>query len=99
MSINFFNKIMMKIYLYPILNMNKMKMIKYQCLLFIKNEYELNLVKNRYKKYLKKKIKLFLFKQLDVLESTFQQHRYPSIDIIDDLVEQLNLPTQKITVI
>ncbi len=36
--------------------------------------------------------------QLDVLEATFQQHRYPTVDIVDDLVEQLNLPTQKITV-
>jgi hypothetical protein len=35
---------------------------------------------------------------LDVLEATFQQHRYPTVDIVDDLVEQLNLPTQKITV-
>lgn len=33
-----------------------------------------------------------------MLEATFEQHRYPTIDIIDDLVEQLNLPTQKITV-
>ena len=29
---------------------------------------------------------------------TFQEHRYPTIDMIDDLVEQLQLPTQKITV-
>jgi hypothetical protein len=36
---------------------------------------------------------------LDVLETTFQQHRYPTIDMVDDLVDQLNLPTQKITVI
>jgi hypothetical protein len=36
---------------------------------------------------------------LDILEATFQQHRYPSVGIVDDLVEQLNLPTQKITVL
>jgi hypothetical protein len=36
---------------------------------------------------------------LDALETTFQQCRYPTIDMVDDLVEQLNLPTQKITVI
>ncbi len=36
--------------------------------------------------------------QLDVLEATFQQHRYPTVDVVDDLVEQLDLPTQKITV-
>lgn len=36
--------------------------------------------------------------QLDVLEATFQQHRYPSVDIVDNLVEQLDLPTQKVTV-
>jgi hypothetical protein len=36
---------------------------------------------------------------LDVLETTFQQYRYPTIDMVDDLVEQFNLPTQKITVI
>lgn len=41
---------------------------------------------------------LVLFLQLDILEATFQQHRYPTIDMVDDLVEQLNLPTQKITV-
>jgi hypothetical protein len=35
---------------------------------------------------------------LDILEATFQEHRYPSVGIVDDLVEQLNLPTQKITV-
>jgi len=40
----------------------------------------------------------FTQEQLDILEATFQQHRYPSVDIVDDLVEQLNLPTQKITV-
>lgn len=43
------------------------------------------------------KIKRSLF-QLDILEGTFQQHRYPSVDIIDNLVEQLDLPTQKVTV-
>ncbi len=36
---------------------------------------------------------------MDVLETTFQQYRYPTIDMVDDLVEQFNLPTQKITVI
>ncbi|CAF2335664.1 unnamed protein product [Rotaria sp. Silwood2] len=36
--------------------------------------------------------------QLNVLESTFQKHRYPTVDIVDELVEQLNLPTQKITI-
>jgi hypothetical protein len=36
---------------------------------------------------------------LDILEATFQEHRYPSVGIVDDLVEQLNLPTQKITVL
>jgi len=40
----------------------------------------------------------FTQEQLDVLETTFQQYRYPTIDMVDDLVEQLNLPTQKITV-
>jgi len=40
----------------------------------------------------------FTEEQVDALETTFQQHRYPTIDMIDDLVEQLNLPTQKITV-
>ncbi len=36
---------------------------------------------------------------MDILEATFQEHRYPSVGIVDDLVEQLNLPTQKITVL
>ncbi|CAF2033845.1 unnamed protein product [Rotaria magnacalcarata] len=36
--------------------------------------------------------------QLNVLECAFERHRYPTVDIIDDLVEQLNLPTQKITI-
>ncbi len=78
-----------------------MKMKKCLCLLFIKNEQELNLLKNKYRKL----ITNFLFfsnfeiHQLDVLETTFQQHRYPTIDMVDDLVDQLNLPTQKITVI
>ncbi|CAF1586369.1 unnamed protein product [Adineta ricciae] len=40
----------------------------------------------------------FTQEQINVLEATFQQHRYPTIDMIDDLVEQLHLPTQKITV-
>ncbi|UJR13512.1 hypothetical protein I4U23_000526 [Adineta vaga] len=40
----------------------------------------------------------FTQEQINVLETTFQQHRYPTIDMIDDLVEQLHLPTQKITV-
>jgi len=40
----------------------------------------------------------FTQEQLDALEATFQQHRYPTVDMVDDLVEQLNLPTQKITV-
>ena len=43
-------------------------------------------------------LRLIFRAQLDILEATFQQHRYPSIDTVDDLVEQLNLPTQKITV-
>ncbi|CAF1204054.1 unnamed protein product [Adineta steineri] len=47
----------------------------------------------------KKRVRVkFSQEQLDALETTFQQHRYPTIDMIDDLVEQLNLPTQKITV-
>ncbi|CAF0803581.1 unnamed protein product [Adineta steineri] len=48
-----------------------------------------------YKKRIRTK---FTQEQLDILETTFQQHRYPTVDIIDDLVEQLNLSTQKITV-
>ncbi|UJR33776.1 hypothetical protein I4U23_021203 [Adineta vaga] len=48
-----------------------------------------------YKKRVRTK---FTQDQLDVLESTFQDHRYPSVSIVDDLVEQLNLSTQKITV-
>ncbi|CAF0747379.1 unnamed protein product [Adineta ricciae] len=47
-----------------------------------------------YKKRIRTK---FSVEQLDILESTFQQHRYPSVSVIDDLVEQLNLSTQKIT--
>lgn len=33
-----------------------------------------------------------------MLEATFQQHHYPTVDMVDELVEQLDLPTQKITV-
>ncbi|CAF0779875.1 unnamed protein product [Rotaria sp. Silwood1] len=48
-----------------------------------------------YKKRIRTK---FSQEQLNLLESTFQQHRYPTVDIVDDLVEQLKLPTQKITI-
>ncbi|CAF3761775.1 unnamed protein product [Rotaria sp. Silwood1] len=40
----------------------------------------------------------FSQEQLDALETTFEQHHYPTIDMIDHLVQQLDLPTQKITV-
>lgn len=48
-----------------------------------------------YKKRVRTK---FTPEQLDVLEATFQIHRYPSVDVVDNLVEQLDLPTQKITI-
>jgi hypothetical protein len=35
---------------------------------------------------------------LNILESIFQQHRYPTVQIVDNLVKQLNSLTQKITV-
>ncbi|CAF0798367.1 unnamed protein product [Didymodactylos carnosus] len=36
--------------------------------------------------------------QLHILESTFQLHHYPTVDIVDNLAEGLKLQTQKISV-
>ncbi|CAF0802778.1 unnamed protein product [Didymodactylos carnosus] len=36
--------------------------------------------------------------QLHILESTFQLHHYPTVDIVDNLADGLKLPTQKISV-
>ncbi|CAF1649988.1 unnamed protein product, partial [Didymodactylos carnosus] len=35
--------------------------------------------------------------QLDILEWTFQRYHYPAVDIVDNLAEELKLPTQKIS--
>ncbi|CAF3703645.1 unnamed protein product [Rotaria sordida] len=59
------------------------------------NENEQTSMPIIYKKRVRTK---FTEEQLNILESTFQQHRYPTVDIVDDLVELLNLPTQKITI-
>ncbi|CAF1623255.1 unnamed protein product [Didymodactylos carnosus] len=36
--------------------------------------------------------------QLDILESTFQLHHYPTVDMVDNTAERLTLPTEKISV-
>lgn len=47
----------------------------------------------------KKRVRVkFDQEQLDALECTFEQHHYPTVDVVDDLAERLDLPTQKITV-